>query len=751
MVNNSKILTVSYGTFSCTLEGFDDSFGTMKAIAEYFRDLAADDRYFGAEPPAPDAEMLARIAEREIARRVEAHREDNTFVLRADTQGSAATPAAPSPEVKEEPEAPAAQEQAEPSVPEAVADSATQTQEEQASSEPESTDAGVEAPTSEPAPEEAGDAPETAEADAPEALSEEADSEIEGLSTLVAESQASAEAEDVLETQESQAEASEDADSEEAPSDSSAQLPEEDPTGGDTDDDQAEDQADIAPATVAAPEPDSVAAKLQRIRDVVSRNETASTSGDYSEDEHANDVLSDEEAATEEFLTGAQDDIAAALAADDEEEAAEIHADEAVTKRAAEDEDEAEAEAEASSAPEDAFEIEEDAEDEDDIGALLDKLSASDAAGETDPANDALSAETFVDETEDEAEDVSEDLAEVDAPAPVRARVIKMKREDFEAAVAEGSLEEDDGNEDGDKESSLSADEEDELMRELAAVEAELAQGGAQETATEEFDEDGDDTANLFSDDLGEDEDDEDYEDEDRTDDADAMIASTLRSERGVQLSESGADEEMGRILEETNTKLEEDEGRGRRSAIAHLRAAVKATKAERDLGGDLGATGRDTEAYRDDLETVVRPRRPMTTTHTARPSRAAPLKLVAEQRVDTPKPEGPVQPRRVRVSQAQMTAEDADESFADYVESVGAHNLSEVLEAAASYMAFVEGQDAFSRPQLMQKLGETEHADTSREDRLRSFGQLLRAGKIRKLGSGRFEAAEDIAYRPAS
>ena len=60
-----------------------------------------------------------------------------------------------------------------------------------------------------------------------------------------------------------------------------------------------------------------------------------------------------------------------------------------------------------------------------------------------------------------------------------------------------------------------------------------------------------------------------------------------------------------------------------------------------------------------------------------------------------------------------------------------------------------VEGREQFSRPQLMTKVRQAEASESSREDRLRSFGQLLREGKIEKTRGGRFTASERISFKP--
>jgi hypothetical protein len=145
---------------------------------------------------------------------------------------------------------------------------------------------------------------------------------------------------------------------------------------------------------------------------------------------------------------------------------------------------------------------------------------------------------------------------------------------------------------------------------------------------------------------------------------------------------------------------------------------------------------------------------------------------LVSEQRIDRPTeadvnapaatgPVMPVRPRRPASSVALSVAPDAAEdetiaspdatseegnffapskSFAEFAEALGADDLTDLLEAALAYAALVEGRPHVSRPQMLRHVGSVRpDAEAEREDMLRSFGALVRQGRIERVKAGQF------------
>ncbi|SMP24034.1 hypothetical protein [Shimia sagamensis] len=812
MVTNNKVLTVSYGTFSCTLEGFEESFDTMKAIAEYFRDLAADDRYFGAEPPTPDAEMLARIAEKEITRRVSARLDHGAIVLSAGEPkdenearpeqveqhvAKAAPEAQPGPEPQAAPEpvaeAPVIEEVvAQAAVPavedtpaeglvdvpvedvaEAVVEDAPVAaekviEEEDAPAPVEETvaeDVLAEAPVAEDTPAEVEadvaevavteePAPEAGFEGTPEPVSEDniADSVMAAIADdslpeakvtpvvdIIEETIEEVAAEDIVEVASSEVDLagisaavsavdalSDDQLQTDSEADTSDLLILDAPVESNSADPFAENAADNAVEAAdwedAADEPEfeenSIAAKLERIRAVVARVE-------------------------------AEPDTAAVDAEDDQPEltTAEAPADSNIFDEELAPMDLTPINAEDDEAVEAAAELTED--------IVMSKAEVEDAEIVDVLAEESPTPEKVVAEEEAKPEPV------VQKVRPLRARVVRMKKADFEDAVASGQLEAS-ADEDGEtvqspapeapKPTSLTPEDEADLLAELAQVEAELKLSDVAQAAPKAAPQD----------------------------DAQVVLDTPVAPEvETMGEPRQQPEPDLSRLMAKANSEMEEPQGKGRRSAIAHLRAAVAATRAEKRAGND-GKGKDDTVAYRDDLASVVRAV-PGGKSGEAKSSKssAAPLKLVAAQRVDATeqnKSEQPAQqepesvqkaPRRVpvrprRVSSDQLDRDEAAKSaapvsakgttlsgFADYAASMGASQLPESTEAAAAYLTYVEGLERFSRPMLMRMSREVNIPQFTREEGLRAFGQLLREKKIDKVAGGRFTANASINFKP--
>lgn len=684
MVSANKILTVSYGTFSCTLEGFDEPFSTMKAIAEYFRDLAADDRYFGAEPPTPDAEMLHRIAEHEIQRRVEAKVQTNGVVLRAsDLSEAGQTSAVQTPA----PLAPVAASQtgAQAAEPTRTAGNAAATTREQPV-----------APRTEP--------------------------------------------EDVI-------------------------------------DDFAQDR---------------VAAKLLRIRAAASQAETATPAAADTRAEDDAKAKAEAEAERADRAARAQSEAAARFEADARAEAERIEAEraeeEARLNAAQEAEEAARREEEARAAEQarqDASAVEADATNddatEDDADQLLQarvlKISPAqklDTAGEDEDAGGDLvgsaadDGPTADDTASSDAADVAPDTETPEAKTP--------QIETAETETATGTTG-DDGDDRDFPDTQPEADaatvddvaEDDDTFEDTASGTPAKSTEPTLDRVSRAVGETGlspEDEADLFQE-LAEVESETDKPD--AADDGRSLLANAAEPEEAA----------MSRLMKQAETELSGPENRRRLSAIEHLRAAVAATRAEQQ---DPQAQADDKAdralgQFQDDLADVVRPRRPVSGSGsrsaakrpTAPADRIAPLILVSEQRIDkTDAPQRtirPVRPRRFASGNLAID-EDADDdgyesapapnlmstdaSFPQFVARIGATDLPDLLEAAAVYCTQVEGRQSFSRPQILRKLTELpDGTDISREEGLRSFGRLLRDGRIAKVRRGQFAVKDGSPFLP--
>ncbi|SEN20419.1 hypothetical protein SAMN04488003_11124 [Loktanella fryxellensis] len=839
MVDSSKILTVSYGTFSCTLEGFDDSFSTMKAIAEYFRDLAAGDRYFGAEPPTPDAEMLTRIAEREIARRVEMRTSGDGIVLRAldakpataapqtrhpaettaaademavPTPAPAAAAATPEAEADVGTPAPAAQTRpAMPPVPQAplprvaaqvAAPAQTQTQtrtEAPAHPDPESVAAKLQRiraavghTASQPASqadvyaEDIEDAQEVPDAAAPPtapfaatpdpvaadldaAFAQVADPTPAAPSDPVATIAATAPAaipmvadQDAVPDAATQPSPLSEAETDAAIARAIATFDDaQTPHGTDTaarETPSSDAHLPQHPSAPAAPEaPRTTADDTDDQIDAVLRNlERAGLRQTRRDDADQNGAAHTGAAQDDAERTGTSDDTPA-VTAEPAEMPALPQAREAsvnpvtprarilrVTRRPRPVDDAAPgvvAPADAAAAV---------AADHD---AVLDAVAAA-ARPATPQMTAAADATTDLMQRDT---DPSDAVADEQAAQPVDLSADDQPDETDDAQIDDL---------DDARDADLDADPEEDWQAEYVVPAAPAAVSVATLDGADDLT--GFDTAAPST----------------LSDHDEADLQRTLAALSGISVSQPstprvardiaaegrnrreplhGASEaEMSRIMTQADAQLADPGASRRRDAIAHLKAAVAATEAARQLGE--AGPGRDSTegVFRQDLDQVVRPRRaePRPDAATDRP-RPAPLKLVASQRIDldqdaTATRQPLVQPRRVSVGPgtpaqpaAAGTSAETATSFSAYAKAMGATGLPDLLEAAAAYTAFVERSEDFSRPHIMQKVRETSDTEFSREDGLRSFGTLLRQGRIERVRNGRFAVSDQIRFKP--
>ena len=628
MGESNKILDVTYGNFSCRLEGFDDTVETMKSVVGYFHDLAGHNLFTDQAPVVPDLDVLARLAARQTSGDIAIEESENGVSLRVMTED----------------EAPA--------------------------------EASVEAE----APAEADNTADIAQASDDTAFEQELNENVFAQDVPVAEAA-------FEEPEETSAGDVFMDDTSEAPTieftDTAADtVGSDDDTDADFDDDaEADGFSAEVDAPVESPNVDSgetsAADRLQRIRAVVGRGAPPARDDTYAEDQSEDDASED----IVKVAPKAVNSLAQRLAE--------------LAKRNSE---------------------------------------LMDADAQREPLTLAASAPLTLGEEELITDDVDDTPGDV-----VEDRIVTE-----DTAHGDGVAED------------MPQEMESDVADEAPEDDIEAVQDHAEEETVAALPPERDEQPLLLMERHQpitdqEDDDDDDFDLHEEV----AKIEREIAARPGNELARHGlprtVEDAMSRIMMKTDLELDMQETRDGRDAIAQLKAAVAATEAARQMG-DTGAKSRDVSAmFRDDLGALEG-------TGGADGLALPPLKLVepfndapqSSLREVAPLTEAAARLRKIAETTKAEAPESKAQTFADFARQQGANDLVDKLEAAGAYLAFVEGENDFSRPQVMKVVQSATDDEVKREDGLRSFGRLLRQSRIIKLNNGRFQIADNTRFKPS-
>ena len=122
-----------------------------------------------------------------------------------------------------------------------------------------------------------------------------------------------------------------------------------------------------------------------------------------------------------------------------------------------------------------------------------------------------------------------------------------------------------------------------------------------------------------------------------------------------------------------------------------------------------------------------------------------APLLLTPMQKVPPVEEKLEVEEIQRPSSSIDMTQEDPRADLRHFADAAGAVSLTELLEASAAFSTLVNGRPSFSRGEVLDLLDEFSEDDGfSQEARIKTFGSLLRGGRIQRVENGKYEMTHD-------